>query len=370
MMVKSVHILCFVDATMAVTTAAHFLHTTSLSSHSQNKHIRAHAHLCGTPTDFTPAGCKEIKEVGERVDAPSGVRYSQVSCFSFCKRQGVGGSAYFGLEKGGRVCWCGSFYHASDVDGQRCSVKCDGSDQPCGGEDANVASVFVAFDCTPATEEEIVKKREEERERVESMFVRSNNVNCITDDNRIRMNGEVALVGSEYDCKLACNSKMTCHGFTYEKGPERCIFHDDAMSGPVADTDRVCFWRKIDGVSENMIIAPSEDAIDTDASENVIDTDASEDVIDNDASEDVIDTDASEDVIDADVSENVIDTDVSENVIDTDASENVIDADASENVGARRRRRRPRRRLTRRLRRAARRSSRRARRAGRRRKRE
>lgn len=243
-MVKCGLIIYFLDA--VAVHAAHFLHTTS--SHS-DRDIRAHARICGTPTDFTPSGCKEITEVGERVDAPSGVRYSQVSCFSFCKRQGVGGSAYFGLEKGGKVCWCGSFYHASDLEEHRCSVKCDGSDEPCGGEDANVASVFVAFDCTPPTEKELVIQREKEREKVESMFLRKNNFSCITDDNKIRMNGEIALVGSEYDCKIACNSKMTCHGFTYEKGAERCIFHDDALSSPVADDDRVCFWRKIDAGS-------------------------------------------------------------------------------------------------------------------------
>jgi len=226
--------------------AARFLQTSS----DDNRDIREHVHICGTPTDFSRSGCTAITKVGERVDAPKGPRYSLVSCFSFCKRQGVGGSQYFGLEKGGQVCWCGSFYYGEDLEAHRCSVNCDGSDEPCGGEDENIASVFIAFDCTPPTEEERGKERQRERERVDAMFLRKNNFSCITDDNALNVQGEPALVGSQHDCMVTCNLKLTCHGFTYEKEAQRCIFHDDALSGPVANNDRVCFWRKIDAGEE------------------------------------------------------------------------------------------------------------------------
>eukprot|EP00397_Hematodinium_sp_SG-2012_P050620 GEMP01058922.1.p1 GENE.GEMP01058922.1~~GEMP01058922.1.p1 ORF type:complete len:206 (+),score=47.25 GEMP01058922.1:193-810(+) len=171
------------------------------------------------PTDFSYSGCRKISKLDGRVDAPrAGRLWYKNSCFAFCQSKKT---MYFGLEDGGKTCWCAKLYHGSDGK-HGCTQKCDGTDQPCGGpRGSGFASVYIAFDCTPPTQKEIEEKAAADRAEVEKMYKTEDNFTCIAQDNALKVKNEATMVGSVYDCKLACNSEMTCHGFTYEKESER-----------------------------------------------------------------------------------------------------------------------------------------------------
>merc|ERR1719235_98374 len=200
----------------------------------------------GEPTDYAFSGClKQPKALGQ-VKYEGSRQVAADQCFTFCKKKK--GAAYFGLGNG-RECWCATVHDGLRVSDEACNSPCSGDDkQMCGGVDT--ASVYVMFDCTPPTQEEIQKEAAEKQGAILSAYAQFKQQTCgQAKENILKVNGAATLVGSVEDCKTACfkgGNSMQCHGFTFEKDVSKCTFHFDVLDGEVKKKKSAsCFWKKL-----------------------------------------------------------------------------------------------------------------------------
>lgn len=190
--------------------------------------------LKGKPTHFEPSGCKKVNKVYGRVDNTAATTSMSIGrCFAFCSgRKGV---SYFGLHHGNE-CWCASAIDAAPMGDASCDSECSGdASAKCGGIEGT--SMFVMFDCTPATPAEIKKEKEEKNQALLNSYGSFARQSCSqAKDSLVRIDDKGSISGSVDTCKLACwegKGAEECHGFTYDALTQSCKFHVDVNAGPI-----------------------------------------------------------------------------------------------------------------------------------------
>lgn len=195
--------------------------------------------LKGTPTHYTPNGCKKINKVYGKVNNELGAASMSVGrCFAFCaKRKGL---SYFGISNG-NACWCGKAIDAAELGKAACDSPCPGNpSEMCGGIQGS--SVYTMFDCTNATKEEIAEEKAEEKQALLTSYGSFSGETCGQDKNNIlQLDGKGFISGSIDTCKIACwkaKGAEECHGFTYDALMSKCTFHYDVTAGPVSKNEK------------------------------------------------------------------------------------------------------------------------------------
>lgn len=209
-----------------------------------HSHNRAWA-LKGTPTHYTSTGCKKVTKIYEKVDNTLGLSAMSIArCFGFCaKRKGL---SYFGL--GQDACWCGKATDSTPLTSDECDKPCPGDpDEMCGGIVGT--SVFVMFDCTNATKEEIAEDKAAKRKALISSYGSFTGQTCGQGKkNDLALDGKGFMAGKADDCKIQCwegKGAEVCHGFTYDSLTSKCTFHYDVTDGPVEKNPTATCYFKI-----------------------------------------------------------------------------------------------------------------------------
>jgi len=227
--------LAFCVVEVAVEAALLRHRTPSASLLSQAGEGRGAAGVCaaGEPTDFAYSGCVKTSKLHDEVRYTGSRQVTVKDCFGFCQKKK--GQQYFGVAKGNQ-CWCASLHEGSRVDFSKCDSPCAGNkNQMCGGIDT--ASVYVMFDCTAPTKEEIAEEAAKKEEEVMTSYSALDHQSCgQAADNKATINGGVTMIGSIDECKMACSKgtgAMECHGFTFEDDLSKCTFHYDVLDGEI-----------------------------------------------------------------------------------------------------------------------------------------
>lgn len=211
---------------------------------------KAHSHvgawaLKGTPTHYTPNGCKKVNKVYSQVVSDYSASMSTTRCFAFCsKRKGL---SYFGVTDGNK-CWCGQAIDASPLGSGSCDKPCPGDPKDmCGGIEGT--NVYTMYDCTADTKEEIAQEKAEKKEALLTSYGSLNHETCgQAKDNILQIDDKGFLTGSVDTCKLACwqgKGAQECHGFTYDSVTSKCTFHYDVTAGPVTKSGTSACYFKI-----------------------------------------------------------------------------------------------------------------------------
>jgi hypothetical protein len=200
--------------------------------------------LKGTPTHYESSGCRKVTEVYDEVKNPFGASMSIARCFTFCsKRKDI---RYFGITSGTR-CSCGKVFVGAEVDDSSCDMPCPGNAKDkCGGIEGT--SLYVMFDCTDATKEEIEAEKKEKKEALLKSYGEFEGETCgQAKDNHLKLDDKGYLTGSADYCKIACwkgKRAEECHGFTYDALTSKCTFHYDVTAGPVTKNPKAaCYFK-------------------------------------------------------------------------------------------------------------------------------
>jgi hypothetical protein len=129
---------------------------------------------------------------------------------------------------------------------KKCNTPCAGDKEiMCGGVDT--VDMFVMFDCTPPTPEEIAAtKAEKEAETLNSYAAFKRQTCGQSEGNTLKIAGSPTFVGSVDDCKKKCYGSLECHGFTYESAVTKCSFHSDVLDGKVKKNKKIdCYYKKL-----------------------------------------------------------------------------------------------------------------------------
>eukprot|EP00747_Dinoflagellata_sp_TGD_P165578 gnl/TRDRNA2_/TRDRNA2_187031_c0_seq1.p1 gnl/TRDRNA2_/TRDRNA2_187031_c0~~gnl/TRDRNA2_/TRDRNA2_187031_c0_seq1.p1 ORF type:complete len:245 (+),score=62.64 gnl/TRDRNA2_/TRDRNA2_187031_c0_seq1:86-820(+) len=199
----------------------------------------------GDPTDYAFHACfHEVNFANEVKLSEYDMTLSK--CFTFCQTKKVD---WFGVTKG-TDCLCMSHYDGAEVKPSKCDEPCRGNKQEMCGSEYGHTSVYVTFDCTPPTPEEIAAEKKAAMEKLLKSYNVWEEQTCGQgkDGNKHKVNGKETMIGSVDECKVACmegTGSLECHGFTYEEEMSKCTWHTDVMNGKVLDKKKTsCYFKK------------------------------------------------------------------------------------------------------------------------------
>lgn len=200
-------------------------------------------HASGKPTSYTKAGCFKLSKVHQKLEYTGSRDVSVDVCFNFCqtKHDKNPPMQVFGVQNGNQ-CFCANLHEGEPM--EKCDKPCAGdAEMKCGG--AETADMYVMYDCTPPTPEEIAAAKKKAEAKVLNGYAVHEKQSCgKSDSNAFTIDGSPTFVGSVDECKHKCSSALECHGFTYEKSLTRCLFHKDVSSGKVKKGKKIdCFYK-------------------------------------------------------------------------------------------------------------------------------
>jgi hypothetical protein len=202
------------------------------------------------PTDYVADRCMDAVEQYQYPEKTDSLGMSAEKCFAVCSMKR--GMRYFGIADG-KICWCAESIKAREVSFNSCDRPCPGKDtEMCGGTGA-VSNVYVTFDCAHTSDEDVEIAREK-RDRIVSSYSTLGGQTCgQADGNQVSIDvgghDVPTLVGTPEECMIACmggKGSIGCHGFTYDKALQRCLFHYDVLDGPSTHgKDVTCYFKKL-----------------------------------------------------------------------------------------------------------------------------
>jgi len=200
-------------------------------------------HAGGKPTSYSKSGCFKISKIHDKLDYTGARAVTVDGCFAFCQAKHNKAMQFFGVQNGNK-CFCASLHEGTPM--EKCDTPCAGDKEVmCGG--VETASMYVMFDCTPPTPEEVAASKAEAEAKVLNAYAAFKRQSCgKSEGNGLSVNGSPTLVGSVEECKHACYDSLECHGFTYETAVTKCTFHNDVLDGSVKKNKKIdCFYKKL-----------------------------------------------------------------------------------------------------------------------------
>lgn len=215
---------------------------------------RAIPAILGKPTSYKKGGCYKISKVHQKLEYYGSRPVSVDVCFKFCKERYDKNPPMqvFGVHAGDQ-CFCANLHEGS------LQENCDAEDPPlsCAG-DANVmcgglktADMYIMYDCTPPTPEEIAAAKKKAAAKVLNAYASYDEQTCgKSEKNAFNIFGSPTFVGSLEHCKNLCYAVLECHGFTFQKSEKYaavgiCSFHKNVLDGPVQKDMKIdCFYKR------------------------------------------------------------------------------------------------------------------------------
>mmetsp|Transcript_31556 Transcript_31556/g.50337 ORF Transcript_31556/g.50337 Transcript_31556/m.50337 type:complete len:688 (-) Transcript_31556:155-2218(-) len=198
-------------------------------------------------TDIWYSGCQQVDDLNQVLANVDGQMYGMTigACFAKCKKKR--GMKYFALTNGDQ-CLCSVTPPGQDIDEGSCNKKCSGkSNEICGGDSINIASVYTMVNCAPLPSSELDA---EYKDALADLYEVWEGESCgKSDDNLCEIKGSAKMAADLKECKLACWEEQgsdKCNGFTYDKATSECTFYQDVLDGTVTKGPQLaCFFKKL-----------------------------------------------------------------------------------------------------------------------------
>lgn len=215
--------------------------------------LSSHKQKCsagGKPTSYSYSGCFKVSKVHNEIVYSGARKVTPDGCFAFCQEKWTKTvqQQFFGVAQGSK-CWCGTLHEGAPM--ENCKTPCAGDEKKmCGG--SSTASIYVMYDCTPPTKEEIAEAKADKEAKILGAYASFTKQSCgQADGNKLNINGGPTFVGSVDECKKVCYGSLECHGFTYDQSLTKCTFHPDVLDGKVKKGKKSsCFYKKL-GLSQS-----------------------------------------------------------------------------------------------------------------------